>query len=293
MHKHSEIIISLNLIFKYNNDMFTTCLGVIIRIFSNSYLNVFQKILTTRGEKSSVVNFYTYLGLSLIGLFFINKINFTPDIAFNVLIMGLLGALGNYFIIKALSIGELSTLAPINSYKPIVALIIGIFYLKEIPSLAALIGIIMIIAGTRFVLDRNNAPDKKAIFYRVLALIFSGTEAIFIKKVILLSDITSAFFLWAFSGLIFSLFFVLTARSKLKISSYKYQLFLILSVGIMQYATNYVFSKINVSYALALFQLSTLLSVFLGVNIFHETGLIKKLAGALIMAAGACIIILS
>ncbi len=292
MRKTSGIIDSLKLIFKYNKDMFTTCLGVIIRIFSNSYLNVFQKVLTSKGEKSSVVNFYTYLGLSVIGVFFINKISFNPNIAFNVLVMGLLGALGNYFIIKALSIGELSTLAPINSYKPIIALIIGIFYLKEIPSLAALIGIIMIIAGTGFVLDSSSMPNKKAILYRVLALIFSGTEAVFIKKVILLSDITSAFFLWAFSGLIFSLFFVLAARSKLKISSFKYQLLLILSVGIMQYATNYVFSKINVSYALALFQLSTLLSVFLGVNIFHETGLIKKLAGALIMTAGACVIIL-
>ena len=293
MCKPSRIIVSLKVIFKYNKNMFTTCLGIIIRIVSNSYLNVFQKMLTSKGEKSSVVNFFTYLGLSLIGICFINQIRFSPDITTNVLIMGLLGALGNYFIIKALSIGELSTLAPINSYKPIVALIIGMFYLKEIPTLKALLGIILIIFGTGFIINKKNKANKKAILYRILALIFSGAEAIFIKKVILLSDITSAFFLWAFSGLIFSSIFVLPHRGNLKISSYKYQLFLILSVGIMQYATNYVFSKINVSYALALFQLSTLLSVFLGVNIFHETGFIKKLSGALIMVLGACIIILS
>ncbi len=273
--------------------MFTAYIGIIVRIFSNSYLSVFQKILTSRGEKASAVNFYTYLGLSIIGIFFIDKIAFSQAIALNILIMGLLGALGNYFIIKALSIGELSTLAPINSYKPIVALIIGIFYLKEIPSAAAIAGIVMIVCGTFFVLDRSNSANKKAVFYRILALIFSGSEAIFIKKVILLSDITSAFFLWSFSGLFFSTLFVIPFKNNLKISSYKHQLFLILSVGIMQYATNYVFSKMNVSYALALFQLSTLLSVFLGVNIFHETGLLKKISGALIMAAGACLIILS
>ena len=49
----------------------------------------------------------------------------------------------------------------------------------------------------------------------------------------------------------------------------------------------------NVSYALALFQLSTLFSVFLGVNIFNEKGLIRKLIASVIMIAGAVVIILS
>ena len=61
----------------------------------------------------------------------------------------------------------------------------------------------------------------------------------------------------------------------------------------MQYSTNFVFSKMNVSYALALFQLSTILSVFLGVNIFNEEGLKRKLLGSLIMVIGAAFIILS
>lgn len=60
----------------------------------------------------------------------------------------------------------------------------------------------------------------------------------------------------------------------------------------MQYSTNFVFARMNVSYALALFQLSTLLSVFLGVNIFNEKGLKKKIAGSIIMITGAVILIL-
>jgi drug/metabolite transporter (DMT)-like permease len=61
----------------------------------------------------------------------------------------------------------------------------------------------------------------------------------------------------------------------------------------MQYSTNYVFSKINVSYALALFQLSTVLSVFLGVNIFKEKGLRRKIIASLIMVTGAVIILIT
>ena len=273
--------------------MLFTSIGILIRIVSNSYLNVFQKILTNFGQKSSVINFYTYLGLFLISLIFISQINFSFDLFFYFIIMGLLGGLGNYFIIKALSIGELSSLAPINSYKPIVSLFFGIIFLKEIPSLRALFGIFFIILGTYFVLGKNKTSiNKLAIIYRILALIFSGTEAIFIKKIILMTSVFNSFILWALSGFIFSLIFLLFSKTKPTIKSYKYQILLILAVAIMQYSTNFVFSKINVSYALALFQLSTILSVFLGVNIFKEKDLKNKIIGSLIMLFGAVCIIL-
>lgn len=48
----------------------------------------------------------------------------------------------------------------------------------------------------------------------------------------------------------------------------------------------------NVSYALALFQLSAILSVILGWKYFRETDLKKKLLGSAIMGAGAAILIL-
>ena len=67
---------------------------------------------------------------------------------------------------------------------------------------------------------------------------------------------------------------------------------MIFAVGIMQYSTNFVFARMNVSYALALFQLSTLLSVFLGANIFKEKNLKNKIIGSVIMVIGAVILIL-
>ena len=132
-----------------------------------------------------------------------------------------------------------------------------------------------------------------SVFYRVLALIFSGSEAVFIKKIILLTNIPTSFALWAISGLIFSAVFLALSHHKAELPPAKYLSLLILSVGIMQFSTNFVFSKINVSYALALFQLSTLLSVFLGVNIFKESGLKRKILASLVMISGALIIILN
>ena len=273
--------------------MFSLLFVIFIRIFSNSYLNVFQKLLTKNGEHSSVVNFYTYLGLTVVALIFCQKPVFNLEMLPTVLIMGFLGALGNYFIVKALSNGELSTLAPINSYKPIVALIVGMFLLGEMPGFIELFGILLIIVGT-IILAKSKMLFNKATIYRFIALILLGTEAIFIKKVILLSDINTTFLYWVISGLIFTFFFALFTKYPIKIQkmNIKYQIMSIVLVALMQYSTNYVFSKMNVAYALALFQLSTIISVFLGVNIFKEDNLMRKLVASFIMIVGAVLIIL-
>lgn len=269
--------------------------GVLTRIISNSCLNVFQKILTSKGARSSVVNFCTYFGLTVSGilLFPFFTLNFTSELIINFLCIGLLGALGNYFIIKALSLGELSSLAPINSYKPVVALFIAFLYLGETPSIIAIIGIVLIILGTYFIFKTKKYVNRFAVMFRAFALIFSGSEAVFIKKIILLTNVQASFFLWALSGLIFSSLFLVFANDKIQLPSLREQLFMIISVGVMQYSTNYVFAHMNVSYALALFQLSTLLSVFLGVNIFKEKELKRKIAASIIMILGAVTIILA
>lgn len=272
--------------------MFYLVLACLIRIFSNSYLNVIQKVLTLNGEKSSVINFYSYLGLFIISLFTMRDyLIFNQELLLPFFIMGALGALGNYYIIKALSIGELSTLAPINSYKPIVALFWGILILKEYPSCYELFAILLIILGT-LILTSKTKLTSKTFLYRFLALIFSGTEAIFIKKIIIISNISSAFFYWAFAGLIFSCFFINKTKMKLSKTNIKYQILLIILISIMQFSTNYVFSKMNTAYALAIFQLSGLLSIYMGINIFKEKNLFIKIVASIIMITGAILLIL-
>lgn len=278
----------------YNKLMLNLISGVLIRIFSNSYLNVYQKFLTNKGEKPSVVNFYTYLGLTVFAFIICPKPIINHEILGYFIIMGLLGAVGNYFIIKALSQGELSSLAPINSYKPVVALFLGFFLLGELPGVFETIGIVLIILGT-FILSSVKHIYNKATLYRILALIFSGTEAIFIKKIILLTDVPSSFLYWALASFIFTIFFVLISKHPVKIkkTNIKNQIILLFLVALMQYSTNYVFSKMNVAYALALFQLSTLVSVYLGVNIFKESDFLRKILASFIMLIGAIFIILA
>ena len=52
------------------------------------------------------------------------------------------------------------------------------------------------------------------------------------------------------------------------------------------------FDKLHVGYSLALFQMSTLISVFLGYQYFQERQIRKRLFGSVVMAAGAVLIVM-
>jgi drug/metabolite transporter (DMT)-like permease len=64
------------------------------------------------------------------------------------------------------------------------------------------------------------------------------------------------------------------------------------AIAMMTASTNYSFKYMPVGEALALFQISILVSVFLGYKVFQEGGLIKKLVGSAIMIAGSLFILL-
>lgn len=278
--------------------------AIILRILSNSCSNVFQKKLTAEGVTPLTINFLTYAGLSIVCIALsitLHPAVLTIKMWEYALTGGLLGALGNGFLIKALEKGELSVLGPINSYKSVAAMAAGIFLAGEMPSPAGIFATALIIFGSYFIFNSTEEGfslkllKRKDIQYRILALIFTAAEAVFIKKIIVQSDIKTAFVLWCVFGTIFSFLLLKIKKIKIKIpakSSALLVLLLIISTGLMQYTTNYVFKNMNVSYALALFQLSAILSVILGWKYFRETDLKKKLLGSAIMGAGAAILIL-
>ena len=282
-----------------------TIFFLIIRIVSNPIANVFQKKLAT-SLSSFTINLYTYLFLSIFSvLFFFKKLNFdtyTTEFYSLVLLAGFLCALGTVCLIKAVNIGELSVIGPINSYKSLVGLFFAIFLLNELPSLLALFGIILVIWGSKYIFETTeegfsfNIFKRKDIQLRLLALLLTGFEAVILKKIIILSSVEVCFIFWGITGLLWSVIFVLVLKKNISIKNKikLYQL-LITSVclGLMQYSTNYVFSNMNVGYALSLFQLSSIVTVFLGYKVFKEKHLIKKIIGSLIMILGSIIIILN
>lgn len=274
-------------------------IAILFRIFSNSFSNVFQKKLTKSGEAATCINCINYILMSLISIPLLLLVNFsliTPEFWLYAIAGGITGAIGNCFMVLALKQGELSVLGPINSYKAIVGMIFGIFLLHEYPNIYGLLGIGLIIIGSYFILESPKALLRRDIQYRIYALIFTAIEAVFIKKVIILSSIASSFIISSFLGAIFSyLIMRILENEKLHIPTKKNSIMYIsttLCFAIMTFTTAYVFKYMNVGYALSLFQLSIILNVILGYKLFNEKKLIKKLLGSLIILIGSAAILI-
>lgn len=283
-------------------------IAVLLRILSNPLANVFQKQLASENNHPLVINFLTYLLLGTLCIFisiYVNWHALPMEFWLYSILGGITGAVGNGFLVKALQKGDLSVLGPINSYKSIVGIIVGIFLLREIPDVWGIGGIALIICGSYFVLDTTEDRFSWALLkrpeiqYRIWAMILTAIEAVFIKKIILASSSTTAFISWCWFGTLFSFLFLMIYGLKIKyeirkmaskdISKY---VFLIICIGTMQFTTIYTFDHMPVGYALSLFQLSTVVSVLLGHHIFKEQDILKKLTGSVIMIAGSIIIIL-
>ena len=284
-----------------------TPIAVLLRIFSNPLGNVLQKQLTSKDNHPLVINFLTYLLLAILCIFILEYVNwYSLPMQFWLysILGGITGAFGNGFLVKALQKGDLSVLGPINSYKSVVGILMGIFLLGEIPNVWGISGIALVIYGSYFVLGTTEDRFSWALLKRpeiqnrIWAMILTAIEAVFIKKIILASSATIAFISWCWFGTLFSFLFLLLNRLKLKdiskvsskvISKYVY---LVICIGTMQFTTIYTFDHMKVGYALSLFQLSIIVSVLLGHHIFKEQEIRKKLIGSVIMIIGSIVIIL-
>lgn len=285
---------------------------VLVRIISNPLSNLFQKKLVSQKSNPLFIIFITYVSLSIISLPLFDKIFFSglpPAYFIYMFICALFAVSANVLIVKALGHSDLSLLGPINSYKPIFGMILGIFMLNEIPSWMGLFGVSLILFGTYFVADKSGLNKKrnaskyliydKGVQFRIAALFLSGIEAVFLKKALLFSTPFISMGLWCITGFIVSGIASVILLKKNLIKDF-YELpankktffFLFITTGLMQFTTLFIFEKMQVSYALALFQTSALISVLLGYKYFNEKNIKNRIVGSLLMLTGSIIIIL-
>ncbi|WP_460672879.1 EamA family transporter [Larkinella ripae] len=286
-----------------------TTVAIVVRIVSSPLANVFQKQLTQRAAEPLFVSSATYGFLSILTISFwpeLDLFHLPPVFWENVLIFNLIGVLGNVLLIKAIKTGELSVLGPVNAYKSVVSIVFGMVLLNEIPSWMGVMGVALIVAGSYVVLGSGQGKrgfsldilKQPEIQFRLIALVCSAIEAVFIKRAMLLSSPMTTFVLWCVLGFLFSFgWILLTLRRRWK---EQLQVFsaqkgtcagLFVSAGLMQFSTNIAFGGMQVGYVLALFQTSALLNVLFGYQFFKEKNILQKLIGAAIMVTGAVLIV--
>ncbi len=291
-------------------------LVVLIRIIANPFSNVFQKMLTRRAADPLFVILLVHALLSAICLpvvvFLASHFLFHLSYAFwlNMAAVAGLTVVGNALLVQAVKLSDLSVLGPVNAYKSIISLIPGILLLGEFPRATGLAGMGLIVAGSYFIVDKSVTDPKRNVFvrfftergvqYRFAAMALAAVEAVFLKRALLTSSATITFIFWAILGFAAAACIaVLTVfqndiRPDLRTAAANKRTYLSLAIstGLMQLCTIIVLGGFQVGYALALFQTSALLSVFLGHRIFKEPNILERLAGSVVMVAGAVLIVL-
>ena len=279
------------------------------RVLASPLVNVFQKKLTNREVSPELIVAASYLFFVLLSIpVFIYEQPFDMPVEFwlYISLLGIFDVFGNMFLVKSLKTIDLSVFGPMNSYKPVFAIIFSTLILGEIPSLAGVVGVCVIILGSYFLSIQpgskqnriKNTFKSRGIMYRFLAIALTAIAAVFSKKVILLSSPLITLIYWSVIGLPFSVILLLKTKPNWKneishISNSKWLFgLLFFSFLALQLLTLLTFEKVFVGYSLALFQLSSLISVFFGFHFFKERNLKYRLIGALIMVLGALLIMI-
>ena len=288
-----------------------TGLFVVARVVTNPVSNVFQKQLAQRGANPIFIIAATHALLTLVAIPLLAGIRWvdlgTPFWT-NMLVCTVLAVAGNALLVAALGRSDLSVLGPVNSYKAVVSLGLGVFLLGEVPTVFGALGVSLILAGSYFVVDRAPGEPRRSAFVlffrdrgiqlRLAALVLSATEAVFLKRAILQATPMITFLFWSILGLPVAAAAVAllprgtAGQELLRLNrNWRTYLWLAVTTGLMQAATLLTFGKLQVGYSLALFQLSTLISVFLGYRYFAERNIRRRLIGSIIMVAGAVLIV--
>jgi drug/metabolite transporter (DMT)-like permease len=288
-----------------------TLLFVAARIVANPVSNVFQKQLAQRAASPVFIIAATYALLTLASLpllVALLPLDLGREFWASMAISALLAVAGNVLLVYALQSSDLSVLGPINAYKSVISLVLGVFLIGEVPTPMGALGVLLILAGSYFVVDRDvNQPRRNAfvqffrergVRLRFAALGLSATEAVFLKKALLLSSPLTAYVVWLILGLPIAaaaVALLLGGRVGSEVvrlrHNWRTYLWLAITSGVMQLTTLLTFGVLQVGYSLALFQLSALISVLLGHRYFQEGSIRKRLFGSAVMVAGAVLIV--
>ena len=282
---------------------------LVIRVVSNPCSNALQKWLAGQGTTAASQLLLVHGGLSLVTLPLLirDPAAHNPEFWGWCGLSAALAVAANGLIIEALRRSDLSLLGPINAFKPVVGLLPGWMLLREPLGIVAASGILLILAGSLLLTPTaargGRSPSllqDRGVQLRFLALILSAGEAVTLKRALRIADPLTVFGAWCLLGLLILLPIAtrpfLRDVQSLTGSARRRQatagLGLVMTTGLMQSCTLITLGSLPVGVALALYQTSSILTVLLGHAVFREPHLQRRLGGAMVMAAGAAILVL-
>ena len=268
------------------------------RVLLSVGASTLQKQLTRSGVGSAALWRVTYLWMALpaclilaLGL----RRALTAEFWFNALAAGTLDALGNLAMVAALRRTDLSVFGPLNGFRPVLALVFGWVFLREIPTALGGIGVGVTVIGTALLLRDEESGSAggnawQMFALRVAGLALSTFASVFLKRATLLGGPELTLGVWILCGL--PIFWLWTSRKAEMPIDHRHLLTLHAAAFlIMQWLTLHVFAATLLAYSFAFFQLAMVLQVIVGRWIFNEAHFRKRLACCGVICAGAALII--
>lgn len=233
-------------------------------------------------------------------------LNWPGQFWFNVLMGGLLDAVGNLAMVAALRSTDLSVFGPLNAFRPVLAMLFGWLWLGEVPSLAGGAGVVVIVLGAVLLMGwpgteaarANWREVMKVVGLRVAGLSLSTVGAVFLKRAALAGPAETTLAGWIVCGL-GCVLLVSAGRGVHPLRDMKRVLWgepvwLVthaLIFFVMQWLTIKIFQSALLAYSFAWFQLGMVLQVLTGGLLFKERALGRRLAGCVIMCAGCGLVL--
>lgn len=285
-------------------------LVVLGRVFFSAFANVFQKKLAHRGLHPFFIVMLSYLVLALICLpllWIVNPFQLPSSFWPNIFLAALLDMAGTLYLVMSLSKTDLSVFGPLNAYKVIISMFLAMIFIGEVPNIQGFIGIFVIVAGSYFLVPTKthiginglfHLLAEKGVQYRFLSIILFSIGTLPLKNAVVIGGALPTTIFWCLIGfpLAVAAYFIFIKNSFSKsIDDAKEHISPFLCLGalifLMQYMTMIVLSKLLIAYALALFQLSMVLHVFLGYRIFNEQHIKRRLIASLVMIIGSLLVL--
>lgn len=281
----------------------------LILILVSAIIHPIWNILLKKSEHKVIfylhIHFvFTLLGCFLLFIYPITKISIAGWIF--IILSAIAHFLYQIFLCRAYELGDITLTYPIIRSSPVFVAILAFIFLKEFPSLLALIGIIIIIAGAQILnLDRfsikglfkplkksNRKPMIAAFFAALFSAVYSAVDK---KGVLEVNPIIFFYLFFAISGIFFAVYVFYTGESREKfIRVFMDNKFRIILASVLEFASYvlilFAFRLSKVAYVVALRQVSVVFAALLGTRFLKEKYFALKITGSIVIFAGIFLI---
>ncbi|MGH7203346.1 MAG: GRP family sugar transporter, partial [Candidatus Levyibacteriota bacterium] len=230
-----------------------------------------------------------------------------PQFYFNIFMSALLDIIAFLAGTYAVKHYPISLLAPVTAFYPIFAAIISAFTLHEVPTPLKWVGILVIVIGaylldisevkTSFLSPFKKLFSNKGVQLVLLEVFIFGITPTFQKQAIFQTHPVSPLYVSLMGNILVTIFMGVYGlryftKEKTHIKS-NFPLFLLLGLlnALGQYAAYMAFALTNVSYSIAISQLSILLTILWGGIFFKEKKIKERLLGSFVMIAGVILLV--